>query len=657
MKKRIFIFIFAIVLVAFSSCKKDDNGVQPTENEPTFTDNIKTLQDKEDDLLSTLLAVQDTASALDSVLKVFLKDTTVLSGEVNSQGIAIKYKNGIIGGIFIDPEDGQPLKSNLLKTISLIPADINSFSPTSKKTIFINPHYSDRLNEANQILNLYNTIFPKIGYNPPLTFLDNTATIDVMTNLEGYGIIHIYSHGWAYPKKKSITNVYLMTGEEVNSVTNKKYENELLNGNIPIIKIRKILGGVHAGKTLYFLSPSFFSKKNDFSKDSTIVYGGFCFGFLGGWPNALIDVSKAGAYTGFTWRVRTDWNAELAQSIFDTLSNNSLKTSRTLDYWFTQTPTIPKQLWDNEDKLFCKIQYAGHSDLTLWSSADISISPNPAAAKPNESIKFTAKSKGKLHSQPKYKWNFGDGSAEQIIVNDSTVTHSFSNEGTFPVTVKLLDQSNNQLAAASSQAIITAEIVTPNFTKLYFDCRVGAVKSYSVVGKYMYYPTPFSHYLRDTSYSGNDTTEFNMAINRMYPMSISMSGNSFSGQYYGPYPDSTKPPITVSGSYDPIAKTVSATFTYTSSSSDQFSSTEWSESFSINSVPNVGNSSGIFCDIKGAVTCNYVVNISLHFVETPIPPYGVTAAGLKTIYDYHSFFSTDMNFQGYYNHHFTLGIW
>jgi len=618
----------------FSSCNKDDNGVQPTENEPTFTDNIKALQNRGDDLLTNLLAVRDTASALDSVLKVLLIDTTVVYGEVTSQGLYVKYANGIIGGILINPEDGEPLHPNSMNKVSLIPVDINSFSPTAKKTIFINPHYNDRQNQANQILNLYNTIFPKIGYNPPITLLNNAATIDAMTNLSGYGIIHIYSHGWAYPKSESITEVYLMTGEEVNAATNEKYKNELLKGNIPVIK-------VHENETKYFLSSLFFSSKNDFSNDSTMVYGGFCFSFRGGWPNAMIDNSKAGAYTGFSWRVETNWNSALACSIFDTLSNNSLKTPRTLDYWFTQTPTIPKQKWDPDHQLFCKIQYTGHSDLTLWSSMDVNISPNPASAKPNEIISFTAKVNNKLPSQYKYIWNFGDQTGDFSVNNDSTTNHTFTKEGTYTVAVKLYDQSNKQIATASSQAVIRSNINIPNFTSLTIDICVGTKNTVSGYGIYTL-RNPVGggiYYTGDTSFSYTETSAFMESVN--LPLTISWSGNTFYGDTSGNSLIENWT-ISVSGSYNQADNTFSFTYSVTDERNFQTHTQEKAYSFSVNNVPNSENiSSGISCDIKGEVTCNYISALSYHFADTPIPPHGVTEEGFTKINNLDSYFCSD----------------
>jgi hypothetical protein len=627
-KKQISVVVVAFLIsLAQIQCKKD-NLVNPPVNNPTVVDNIINVQDKNDILLTSLLAIKDTASALDSLLKVYLRDSTVASGVVSSQGISVLYKNGVKGGIMIDPEDGYPLLyKSYNKDFPFTPADIKDFSPSSKKTIFINPSYLERKAWADPIIALYNNLFPKNGYNPPVLYLDTTATVDLFTNLAGYGIIHIYSHGWAWPDKWHLTEVYLLTGETANAVTTNKYQNEILGGNIPLIKIHK--------KThKYFISPSFFSNRNNFEKDSTIVYGGFCFGFLGGWPNAVLDVSKAGAYTGFTWRVLTDKNANWAKSLFDTLSNNNVKVPNSLDYWFTKTPGIAKQYYDSQDKVTVKIVYTGHSDLTLVPVVEISISPNPAPAKPNESITFTAKSKNKLPSQTKYKWNFGDGSAEQTILNDSTVTHSFANEGTFPVTVKLLNQTDKQLAAASSQAVISAGTVTPKFTSLNVEISLGSINSWTAIGKY--HPTDAwgweLHILRDTSYSGSDTSSAGISI---FHFPITMSDNSFTGYrkdtlyYYG---DSAISIWSFSGSYDPIAKTASIICNYSSSGTAVYKTYTVTSSFSCaaNGVPIYNQQTTYYYfESIGLAACNYASGVTYNYVMDPIPPLGVTDSGIK----------------------------
>ena len=42
-----------------------------------------------------------------------------------------------------------------------------------------------------------------------------SGNLEFFTQLSGYGIIHIYSHGMAWPDDEHIQEVYVMTGEPV----------------------------------------------------------------------------------------------------------------------------------------------------------------------------------------------------------------------------------------------------------------------------------------------------------------------------------------------------------------------------------------------------------------------------------------------------------
>lgn len=74
--------------------------------------------------------------------------------------------------------------------------NIQKVKPGSKKTIFINPSYSERVYWADLIINNYNDRLPAAGYNKPDIYKDDQATFDIFQNLSDYGIIHIYSQGW-----------------------------------------------------------------------------------------------------------------------------------------------------------------------------------------------------------------------------------------------------------------------------------------------------------------------------------------------------------------------------------------------------------------------------------------------------------------------------
>ena len=232
--------------------------------------------------------------------------------QTNTQGIAIQYTNGMRGGIMVNGQDYPDIDIGIQPpTIS---ANINTNKsidsiygksvllyenkPSGKKTIFINPHNYERIAHANNILTQCDYFFPKCGYDVPERVFDSDVKISTYTNLDKYGIIHIYAHGWAWPNQDAITDVYLMTGERANNFTTKKYWDEIKTGNIPLVLISN-----HSTK--YFVSPDFVNQHNDFSKNNSFIYGGFCYSYLGGWPETMIDDANALAYTGFSWSVYT----------------------------------------------------------------------------------------------------------------------------------------------------------------------------------------------------------------------------------------------------------------------------------------------------------------------------------------------------------------
>jgi hypothetical protein len=87
--------------------------------------------------------------------------------------------------------------------------------------------------------------------------------------------------------------------------------------------------------------------------------------------------------------------------------------------------------------------------------SQLEILPNPITGAPNDEITITASTGGTAPNNAKYVWNFGDGSSEVTVKNDSIVTHKFSKEGDYTLSVKLYDNADNRLVG---QATATANI-------------------------------------------------------------------------------------------------------------------------------------------------------------------------------------------------------
>jgi hypothetical protein len=88
----------------------------------------------------------------------------------------------------------------------------------------------------------------------------------------------------------------------------------------------------------------------------------------------------------------------------------------------------------------------------------LQISPNPIGSEPEKDVKITAMSYKSAPKDAKYVWNFGDGTSDVTVNNDSIVVHKFPKEGDFNVVVKLYDNSINKMVATAS---VIANIAKP----------------------------------------------------------------------------------------------------------------------------------------------------------------------------------------------------
>jgi PKD domain len=90
----------------------------------------------------------------------------------------------------------------------------------------------------------------------------------------------------------------------------------------------------------------------------------------------------------------------------------------------------------------------------------LSIDPNPFTGQPNVQYTWKALTKGSAPKSAKYVWTFGDSTARVTQTNDSTVTHTYTAEGTYTITVDLYDNSTNtKISEATSTAQISTSIV------------------------------------------------------------------------------------------------------------------------------------------------------------------------------------------------------
>lgn len=356
--------LMAAVLI-FAGCSSDDTPATPRT--PAFTAaeiyaQIIAPQDENDQVLGDLLAADmDTFAAMDSVLVLFLENPAVDWGEVGPQGIAVSYKNGMVGGIFLAPEDHPEIDPEFQEPVQPYrPASkSNQAKATAKKAIFLNPHYQDRVYYADRIIQVYQNRLESAEYDELEVYKDSEATLDMFTELTGHRIVHIYSHGWAWPTKTNIQEVYLLSGEGWSVATYDKYWEEIEDGKIPLVRY-------HQRGDVFFVSPAFIYKHNNLD-DDTLFYGGFCYSFLGSWPQTMAVDEGVGGYFGFDWSVLTAWNAVWNRNCIWTLLDNEANPRNNVNDWLTSD--YPK--WYQFENRVVHINYLGNQSLILFDTEEI----------------------------------------------------------------------------------------------------------------------------------------------------------------------------------------------------------------------------------------------------------------------------------------------
>jgi hypothetical protein len=353
-----------LAFILVFNCGKDTSSPPPTQ---TGTQQEKesavfnAVQLRCDSLLhSALSASSDTDAALSQVARQLSADTSIDSAVVSPQGIAIQYASGMRGGIFLRPLD-DTVEGGAIPEIDekLKKKRIVTGAPAAlKQAILWVVHYNDRIPQTNKIIQSYEQYLPMAGYK--LNKNLGAVLLDDLCSLSTKDYIHLYSHGWAWPKSSAITDVYMMTNQPVSPQVTARYWDDIKAGDI--------VTAVFKGTSVYFVNSRFVTRHNTFKGDK-FFYGGFCFSFLGQWPQAIVTAGIP-SYTGFTWSVNTNYNAWWARTIAAFMADtgdSQFPRPMTLGYWYDSLPTIKKFYYDNAAKKNVFIHYNGSEILTLWS--------------------------------------------------------------------------------------------------------------------------------------------------------------------------------------------------------------------------------------------------------------------------------------------------
>ncbi|HPR30959.1 MAG TPA: PKD domain-containing protein [Prolixibacteraceae bacterium] len=142
----------------------------------------------------------------------------------------------------------------------------------------------------------------------------------------------------------------------------------------------------------------------------------------------------------------------------------------------------------------------------------LKIEPDPILEEPGKRVKLTVRSWGTAPARAKYVWNFGDGTKEQTVNRDSTVQHTFANEGLYDVTVTLYNaQTNEQVGMAKANAYIAKPTDFSKFNAIQFIGDFGVLHPdgyYNAGSFYNFYIRDLNWYRTTFSYEAEQGHPF-----------------------------------------------------------------------------------------------------------------------------------------------------
>lgn len=451
-----FLTILALIILSvITACEKTEDELPDgwSEEDKASYEQAIGLQEQIGNNLDNWLQTMDSMSAIEQAYQSFLASEYVSSATINSQGITVQYANGMRGGLFINPKDEISETEEQMSLGPIVSEDDNFKSLVNqRKMILINPHYFERSFYTDQVYSHSRNNLRKVNIDLSTFYKNTEATVDIFTQLSGFGIIQIYSHGMAWPKQENITDVYLLTGETANETTSKKYWSELKEGNIPVMKIK----GRHNN---YFVSPQFIADNNDFTNDTILFFGGFCYSFLGGWPD-IVEGFGDGAYMGYDWSVYTFKNANWSVNSIFNLSDTTANQPKTLNDWFVNSE-IEKSYYSEINNRTVSIHYAGDGNLKLWDKEGVSLttlsldgSPVNQPGEVGVAYPFRCNVTSTA-TNLEYAWDIGDGSAPVVASNEVNIT--WSEEGSYLLSVTVKNKNSGALIGTATLTVTIGE--------------------------------------------------------------------------------------------------------------------------------------------------------------------------------------------------------
>ncbi len=432
--RRFCILCGAVILTVLLVCSEDSTG--PDERDFVHPITIQACFDLQDSIAQSLLHwldVTDTTAALNSSRRLLLEAQDLVdTAYVNSQGIAIEFKTGMRGGIMIDALDGLPLVPEDAPTNASPSPEpkVVEIRPGSLRALLLCPIYLERREIVDSLIESMGSDLARSGYGTFIKRLGKICTINHFNDLEGFGIIHIYSHGFVWPEDESHEEVYIMSSESAEKLI-RDYEDELLDGKLAPICI--------PGRgNIYFIGSSYISAQNNIEDFTPLVYFSFRNGINSNWTEKFYTELNAGACVGVDGPLKADQNLGWSSGMYAALTDTSEEITTTLSEWRNSIDAE----YDYDEDIITRIDYAGPDDFIIWKRVHIEYLSR-YSGKPEDIVEI----RGFGFGTPELEGSvfFGNTEAEIISWSDTLIESRVPEEAlTDSVAVKVGNSISNK---------------------------------------------------------------------------------------------------------------------------------------------------------------------------------------------------------------------
>ena len=406
------------VLLFFAACSdKSTPPDDPPDNQPNlnlmdFAEFQSELGAKYEGLLELLEATQ----AKDSIYNLIKNSNGFVSKSfVTDQGINIIYTDGSYGGIFMDPEDNPTIAAYSEKRPPSESSALDLY-PRGERAIFLCPVYSNRYFYADSILSVMRTELSKTGFPVIETYLDENCGVEQFRNIENAGILHIYTHSLAWPKKSAIEDVYIMTGDTLTQNLSVMHSGEFEEHTLACMYVP------FKGNVL-FMNQNSFSSFNNFYNNKTFLFLSFGYASTVDWLTDLRFGDGAGCCLGYDWRVFADSNLYLVTKFYSECCDTSADHELMIADWFLETNTSYIDLYETTPPKphYCNLSRVSDIYYALWHSIRI-LGTNPDSAAIGDDVTINGVGFGNLKQDCRVTFSGIDAEIERWLDAKITVT-------------------------------------------------------------------------------------------------------------------------------------------------------------------------------------------------------------------------------------------